>query len=269
LGSLLQVTNTPVRQHEPHESRGAIATRASFVGTQSTRRCTSCQNFGDEQRIPGFAGLKLKPADEAAIPKTAKCGIAQFKPDGNGGETLASCDEELIAAYQKLGQEQAVDELLRRYVGKVRALVYQMVLNDSDADDLTQEILLRAFRGLSGFNGKSQFSTWLYRVAMNATYSFLDRRGRSPVSYQAQPPESLEASASQPDRAAMQAELEGKVGAALAELSPKLRAAIVLTTIQQMSPAEAAEIEGCSTATIYWRIHEARKLLKRRLEEYL
>jgi RNA polymerase sigma-70 factor (ECF subfamily) len=72
-----------------------------------------------------------------------------------------------------------------------------------------------------------------------------------------------------PERALLGAELRGEVTAALAALSPKLRAAIVLTGLQQRSVAEAAKIEGCLTATMYWRVHEARRLLRRRLEGYL
>ena len=68
----------------------------------------------------------------------------------------------------------------------------------------------------------------------------------------------------------MHAEFEDEVSAALAALSPEAaQAAIVLTSVQQISIPEAAGIEGCSTATMYWRIHEARRLLKRRLERYL
>jgi RNA polymerase sigma-70 factor (ECF subfamily) len=59
------------------------------------------------------------------------------------------------------------------------------------------------------------------------------------------------------------------VEAALGELSPKLRGAIVLTSLQNLEAKEAARIEGCTTATMYWRIHEARRQLKKRLKKYL
>jgi RNA polymerase sigma-70 factor (ECF subfamily) len=64
------------------------------------------------------------------------------------------------------------------------------------------------------------------------------------------------------------AERQGAVGRAIAELSPKLRAAAVLVLIEELDPAEAARIEGCSRATIYWRLHEARKRLARSLREH-
>ena len=66
----------------------------------------------------------------------------------------------------------------------------------------------------------------------------------------------------------MNDEVLAEVDRALRDLSPKLRAAIVLTAIQQLSPSEAAGVENCSTATMYWRVHQARKLLKQRLERH-
>ena len=67
----------------------------------------------------------------------------------------------------------------------------------------------------------------------------------------------------------MDAELQGQIERALAELRPSLRTAIVLTGLQGMDVAEAAQVEGCSRATMYWRVHKARKQLRLRLNRYL
>ncbi len=72
-----------------------------------------------------------------------------------------------------------------------------------------------------------------------------------------------------PDRAREGVELGEAIEAGLSSLTPSLRAAIVLTAIQGLEPSEVARIEGCATATIYWRIHRARKVLKERLKEHL
>jgi RNA polymerase sigma-70 factor (ECF subfamily) len=179
------------------------------------------------------------------------------------------CDEELIDCYRHSGQNQALEELVNRYLGKVRGIVYPMVLDPTLADDLTQEVFLRALRGLGGFDGRARFSTWLYRVTINAVHSFLARQRRSPVMFCAELPPCLPPPAELPDAAAMRAELETAIEAALRDLPPKLRAAIVLTVMEQLDVGEAARIEGCTRATMYWRIHEARKRLKQRLERYL
>ncbi len=178
-------------------------------------------------------------------------------------------DDEIIACYRLSGQQQLLEELVARYLGKVRAMIYPMVLDNTWADDLTQEVFLRAFRGLAGFNGRAQFSTWLYRVAMNTVHTFLARRRRSPVAYYAQVPDCPQSPVASPESGLLQAELASAIESSLYELPPKLRAAIVLTILERMEIGEAARIEGCSRATMYWRIHEARKRLKGCLERYL
>lgn len=143
-----------------------------------------------------------------------------------------------------------------------------MVLDETVADDLTQEVFLRVVRHLGDFRGESGFSTWLARIAMNVVYSHWRRGRAAPVEFRPEPPDAAGSNPG-PARAALCGELEDEIGAALAALPPKLRATIVLTSTQQMTAPEAAQVEGCSTATMYWRIHEARKQLRRRLESYL
>lgn len=178
-------------------------------------------------------------------------------------------DEELVDSYQRTRRKQDLDVLLGRYVGRLQGMIYAMVLNHTDADDLTQEVFLRAIRGLPQFAGQSRFSTWLYRVALNTTHRFLQRQAGSPVDAQAVPPEPAGPGSDQPDRKAMQAEMNHQITAALAELSPSLRAAMVLTVLEGMSAKEAARIEECSRATMYWRVHRARKILTQRLAKHL
>ena len=179
-------------------------------------------------------------------------------------------DEQLINSFRQTGETELLDQLVARNISMVRSVVYQMVLDDSLADDLTQEAFLKAIAGLSSFNGQSQFSTWMYRVALNTAHSYLRRQNRSPVEHHHKLPEPKPSKTQiGPEQSALQAELEEEVEMALGSLSPKLRAAIVLTSLQKLDVKRAAKIEGCSTATMYWRVHEARKQLKTRLERYL
>jgi RNA polymerase sigma-70 factor (ECF subfamily) len=146
--------------------------------------------------------------------------------------------------------------------------VQTMVLNSADTDDLTQEIFLRAFRGLSHFHGKAEFSTWLYRITMNVTRTFLDQRTRSRTASTGTLLDDSCAPNDPADKAAMRAEFSDDVTIALGELSVSLRAAIVLS-IQGLSVKEAATAEGCNVATMYWRLHQARKTLGQRLKKHL
>ena len=82
-------------------------------------------------------------------------------------------DEELVDDFQQTGEMRNLDELVHRHIGKVKAMIYPMVLNQADADEITQDVFIRMANGVTGFQNKAMFSTWLYRIAMNTTHSFL------------------------------------------------------------------------------------------------
>ena len=174
-------------------------------------------------------------------------------------------DEELAADYRASGDVRCVDTLVRRHIASVRAMIYPMVLNDADADDLTQQVFLRAAGGLGRFRGQALFSTWLYRIAVNTTRSFLSRNHRQPVTSPDDLAEIAYAAAAGPREAAMATEDGVEIAAALASLSPSLRTALTLTAIQGMSVRDAAALDGCLAATMYWRVHEARRLMRKKL----
>jgi len=148
-------------------------------------------------------------------------------------------------------------------------MVYQMVLNDADADDVTQEVFVCVIRGVEQFRGGSRFSTWLHRIVLNTVRSFFRRRrrGHEPAGEALRDPAADAGVA--PDRRAMGNELDAAVSEAIGSLPEPLRTALVCTTLQGMGVREAARIAGCAPATIYWRVHKARKLLRQRLGDYL
>jgi len=178
-------------------------------------------------------------------------------------------DEELVSSYCRTGCREFLDALLARHVARVRGIVYGMVLNQSDADDVTQEVFLAAIRGAAKFDGRSKFSTWLYRVAVNTTYRFLERRAQRRSGSGARLADQPASPGDEPDRKAMQAEMQREIAAGVEGLSPPLRAAMVLMTLEGLTADEAAQIEECSPATMYWRVHEARRILCQQLAKYL
>lgn len=178
-------------------------------------------------------------------------------------------DEQLVSTYLRSGDRRALEQLTDRHLGTLRRMVHSMTLDDGLADDLVQEAFLRVFRGLSSFRGRSRFTTWLYRVTMNTVYETIDRQRRSPIDRAAPLPERTASNEASPERRAMGGELGVQVARALAQLPTKLRAAIVLVTQEHLDPSEAARIEGCTRATMYWRLHEARKRLSESLREHL
>jgi RNA polymerase sigma-70 factor (ECF subfamily) len=183
-------------------------------------------------------------------------------------EATLESDEELIAMIRSGREPGSLDRLIQRHLPAVRSTLFQMTCDDTAADDLSQEVFLRAIRGLPGFDGRAKFSTWLFRISKNTALTHLQRQSRTPSARQADAADCV-AVAVGPDSQLLTAELSADIEQALGELSPTLRAAMVLTSLQGLSPTEAAEVEECSTSTMYWRIHEARKQLRQRLKEHL
>lgn len=181
--------------------------------------------------------------------------------------TLA--DEGLVDRYVRLGERQALGCLLGRYLGRLHGLIYGMIGNPSDVEDLTQEVFLRAIRGLPQFKRDAKFSTWLYRIAMNIVHDFLRQRGRHSAVGQAALSAKAGPRGNEPDVRAVHEEMNERIAVAVASLSPSLRAAVLLMAVDGLSGEEAATIEGCTVSTIYWRLHEARKQLAECLQVYL
>ncbi len=186
----------------------------------------------------------------------------------DGVFTLDDSDEQLVAAWRQSGDRRPLETLAARHLATVRRMIHSMTLDDGLADDLAQEVLLRAFRSLASFQGRSRFTTWLYRIAMNLARDTLARHRRSPIDGRAELPPTATCPAEPPEATADRAEEQEAVTRAIAALPPKVRSAAVLVLIEELDPAEAATIEGVSRATIYWRLHEARKRLARSLREY-
>ncbi len=192
-------------------------------------------------------------------------------PSSIGSDTLT--DAQLIDSYLKSDDRDALDTLVGRHLGRVRAMVHRIVLDEFAADDVTQEVFVRAIRGLKSFDGKSQFSTWLHRIAVNTATDHLRRREPLVIGYDASSEETFSRNHSPVDSGpvavAVANELSQQVDREIAALSPALRTAIVLTAVEGHDTNSAAQIAGCTSATMYWRIHRARKILKQRLAKHL
>ncbi len=181
---------------------------------------------------------------------------------------MKTTDEQLLAEYQASASPAVLDELVARHLGAVRNVAFRMVLCNAMADDITQDVFVKVMHHASSFRGDAKFSTWLYRIAINTAKEHLRRR-RVTLEFSGNDDHATSPNHDRPEQQAMDGELATEIEQALAQLSTKLRAALVLTAIERLSVKEAAEIEGCSTATMHWRIHQARKQLKQRLHRYL
>lgn len=180
-------------------------------------------------------------------------------------------EAELLEAAQG-GDRRAFSRLVVLHRRRVYACAVQMLGDGGDADDAVQETFMRAWRALSRFDGRSQLSTWLYRVCVNVCLNHIRKRKRHEASDLSDPrvPEATadpSQGSSDPARALEVRQLQGRISTALDGLSESLRTTVVMVLVQGMPQKEAAEILGCSEGTIAWRIHEARRRLRLLLAE--
>jgi RNA polymerase sigma-70 factor (ECF subfamily) len=146
-------------------------------------------------------------------------------------------------------------------------------LDAGEAEEVAQEVFLRAWRGLAGFQERAQLSTWLYRIAFNEAQRRLSRRGASAAERDpdlADPVAAIpEASHLGPEARALDREFAAVLQRALAELPAEWRAAVVLRDIEGLSTEEAAAVVGVRQAAFKSRLHRGRMQLRVLLEPYL
>ena len=177
----------------------------------------------------------------------------------------AENDEREWIRQSRAGEAEAFAALVRQHQRMIHSLTYRMTGSPAEAEDLAQETFLRAWRHLDSFQGEAKFSTWLCRIAMNASLNWRQRESRRSEVHQTWANDTF---APGPDQGARAAggELNQRVQAALNRLPAKQRAALVLTVYEELNHAEAARALGCTEATISWRVFAARTKLKRWLK---
>jgi len=185
-------------------------------------------------------------------------------------------DHELVAAAQG-GDTRAYDELVTRHRGRIYAMIRQMVKNEADAWDLSQEAFIKAWKALPRFEAKARFSTWLYRIAHNTVYDWVRKRrpeagdeledgtfGEERIDPASR---TTPAGERRPDEALAGEELRAKIEAALDKLSPDHRQSVVLRDVHGLAYKEIAEVMECSIGTVMSRLFYARKKLQDLLKD--
>jgi RNA polymerase sigma-70 factor (ECF subfamily) len=159
------------------------------------------------------------------------------------------------------------EELAQKHYRQAYNIAYRISGSSTDAEDLTQEALIRAYQSFERYQPELPFANWLYRIISNLHVDELRRRGRARV-------ESIDASAALTDipdstydtaDRLLSRELDGYLQHALDALSPDFRTAIVLCDIEGLSYEEIAEIMGCSIGTVRSRVHRGRKQMRKLL----
>jgi RNA polymerase sigma-70 factor, ECF subfamily len=178
----------------------------------------------------------------------------------------------------KQGDSAAFAELVDKYKQPVVNLVYRMLHDADEAEDVAQNVFVQVYKSASRYRVSAKFSTWLFTIARNLGLNEIRRRSRHPAaSMDAPHPEQEDQPLHQfedkgtalPPDALLRGELEQKIEQALAELPENQRTAIVLCRQDELSYEEIAEILGCSLSATKSLIHRGRETLKQKLKPYL
>jgi RNA polymerase sigma-70 factor (ECF subfamily) len=179
-------------------------------------------------------------------------------------ETLRASDDRTLVRTFVAGDRQAFDVIVERHRRTVYQVCFRFTGNAEDAADLTQDVFVRAFRGLAGFKGDAQLSTWLYRVAVNVC---LNKRALKTPQFETIEPEAhVDRRGPGADDLVAQREREALVRGAIAKLPPKQRATLVLRAYQGLTHEEIARVLGSSVGAAKANFFHALGNLKRLLQ---
>src|SRR5262252_2864384 len=205
------------------------------------------------------------------VPKTDAVALPGLVPAADeAGKSRRDNDRELVKRAQKEDKE-AFEELVRRHQARVFAVAGGILRNKEDVEDIAQQVFLKAYFSLKGFDQRAAFSTWLYKITVNECWDLLRKRKVRPLLYEADFSEEQlkQYSASEqradngPDtseRLAMRQRLDRM----LAQLDERDRAMLILKEVEGFSVEEIADSLGLNANTVKVRLFRAR----RRVVEY-
>ena len=181
----------------------------------------------------------------------------------------ADSDAALVAATKR-GEPLAFEKLVLRHKRRVFVLAQRITNNHEDAEDVVQESFHKAFLHLDAFQERSQFSTWLTRIAMNEAFMLLRRRRGIFEVLPENPDEGVDAASAafvdqrpDPEECCLRRERAQLLTTAINQLGPKTRTTIVLRDIEEKSAEETAQILGTSVTAVKARVFQGRRKLRR------
>ena len=190
---------------------------------------------------------------------------------------LAACTDEELMLQVMDGSEGAFGGLVDRYSQRVLNTIYRYIGDRHRSEDLTQEVFLRVHLHRKNYKPGGKFSAWLFTIAVNLAKNEIRSRVRHRGTQSLDHLQEISGDAElalvdrgrRPDRKAEDAELQGAVAEAVAELPESYREAVVLRDLEGLSYEEISEILNVPGGTVRSRINRARQLLKKKLLPYL
>ena len=237
-----------------------------------------------ERTMPGYAplystltrvGVTPNPVQRKAAPLPASQQDRLILNAGSG-MTEREIDQKLVERAQ-VGDKRAFEMLVAKYQRKLARLVGRLVRDTGEAEDVTQEAFIKAYRALPSFRGDSAFYTWLYRIGVNTAKNFLVAQGRRAPTRTAVATEEAEQfedaellhDVNTPEAELMSRQIAETVNASMEALPEELRTAIRLREIEGLSYEEIASVMNCPIGTVRSRIFRAREAIAERLRPQL
>lgn len=213
-----------------------------------------------------------KPSGEPS--KIVKEPVGSVDPDASMNDP----DEDFrLVALAQQGDMRSYDALVTRHRGRIYAMIRNMIHQEADAWDLSQEVFIKAWNALPRFEAKAKFTTWLYRIAHNAVYDWTRKRkidSAGELNDEIFERERIDSASfttpsggESPDTTMAHGELRRKIEIALAKLSPEHREVVILKDVQGLSYKEIAEAMSSTLGTVMSRLFYARQKLQALLKD--
>jgi len=206
---------------------------------------------------------------------SANAAKTQQKNAGTAMNNDTTSDQQLVARVQK-GDRRAFDLLVVKYQHRILALVGRFISDHAEAQDVTQEAFIKAYRALPSFRGDSQFYTWMYRIAVNTAKNHLISRGRKTPTQDIDlddaaffADEANMKDVDTPDGLLQRDQLRSVVFDAIEALPDELRRAVTLRELEGLSYEEIAEAMDCPIGTVRSRIFRAREAIDKKMRPLL
>lgn len=185
-----------------------------------------------------------------------------------GCRVPAEDDEDRLVQRAREGDQDAFNILAARYSTRLRHTLYRVTRDCETAADAVQETLLRAWRAMPRFEGRSRFYTWLTRIGLNEAYRGLRSAVEEPLELDDRVGERIPTWGNRPDSVFESREFLGAVERALGELPMGYRVAVTLRDVEGLSLREAAEVVGIGERAFKSRLHRGRMALRAMLDQY-
>jgi RNA polymerase sigma-70 factor (ECF subfamily) len=184
----------------------------------------------------------------------------------------SNIDDKLIKLILTKGDKSAYDILVVKYQNKIVSIVNSFVKNLQEAEDLTQEVFIKAYIHLKSFKGNSSFYTWLHRIAINTAKSYLIKKKRTVIVSTDDEDESLDGIISESTHSSLDILLGNKLSSIIQRtislLPESLKVSFICREIYGMNYSDIAKILDCPLGTVRSRLFRAREIVNKEIKKY-